>query len=55
MKLNLSSIVKFEFKGKRLLGRIIDIEHTKFGKLITVVCQSYRIGITEKNIIEVIE
>jgi hypothetical protein len=53
-KINLGSIVKFEFKGRHLLGRVIAIEHSKFGKMITVACKLDRVGISEKNIIEVI-
>lgn len=55
MKINLGDVVKFRFKGKRLVGRVTNIESTKFGKLIYVSCLATIFGLTHNDIVEVVK
>jgi len=55
MKINLGDVVKFRFKGKRLVGRVTNVESTKFGKLIYVSCLATIFGLTQNDIVEVVK
>lgn len=45
--------IKFKYKAWNCVGKVVDIETTKWGNLIKVECGYATINITDKDIVEI--